>query len=246
VTYVNGKAESRASSEISGTTWIGNWQPSTNYLTKASNGQDPNGNLIVLYSGGKSGTSAAVFPTSGSPDQMVNDGTAIWVLKYIGGSLGTIVTPPTGNYVITVTLPILDKGPESGWRIYASTSPGREVRQAGCGDNGSATSSIPISTTSCTLTSMQIRGAEAPNKPWGTIVNDKITWACWPESFAGSNPIGFADFEHGVYKLRPDSPCKGKGTGGSDPGANYDLLMNKTSGALPDATEGESHRGPAN
>ena len=86
LTYANGMAESRGSNELGGSSWLVAWQPSTNYRTRQSRGQDPNGNLIVLYSGGESGTSASVFPTSGPPDQMVQDGTAVWMSKYIGGT----------------------------------------------------------------------------------------------------------------------------------------------------------------
>jgi hypothetical protein len=233
LTYVNGSAESRGSNELGGSSWLGLWQPSTKYSGRQAFGQDPNGNLIALYSSGESGESASVFPTSGPPDQVVRDGTAVWVSKYIGGTLGTIATPSTTErYRVTVTLPILDKGPETGWRIYASISPETEQRQAVCGDDGTSTGSIPMSITSCTLTSIRIGGANVPKKPSGTIVNSNVTWACWPASFAGSNSIGFADFAQGVYKLLPNSQCSGKGTNGSDPGADYDLVMSKTRDAL--------------
>jgi hypothetical protein len=238
LTYANGRAESRGSSELGGSNWLGVWKPSTNYGTRQSYAQDPDGNLIGLYSGGESGISTSVFPTSGPPDQLVQDGTAVWISKDIGGTLGTIVTPSNpGNYQVTVSLPILDKGPETGWRIYASTSPGKEQRQAVCGDDGTSTGSIPISTTSCTLASIQVGGANVPTKPLGTIMNNNITWVCWPESFAGSNSIGFADFAHEVYTLLPHSQCKGKGTNGSDPGADYDLVTSKTRGVVGRAAD---------
>lgn len=121
--------------------------------------------------------------------------------------------------------------------MYASTAPEREQRQAVCGDDGSPAGSIPISTTSCTLTSIRVGGAAVPNKPSGTIVNNNITWACWPGSFAGSNSIDFADFTQRVYKLLPYSHCKGKGTNGSDPGADYDLVMSKARDALGHGAE---------
>lgn len=233
ISYVKGKAESRGSNEISGTLWLGSWQPSTSYSTRQAYGQDPAGNLIALYSPGVSGHSASVFPTSGPPDQMVHDGSVVWVSKYIGGTLGTLVTPSDGGpYEVKVSLPIIDKGPESGWRIYASTSPKNERRQAVCGDDGSSVGAIPISTVSCRLTSIDTSGHPVPDRPSGTISNDNISWACWPGGFDGSKSIGFEDFEHGIYKLRSNSPCKGQGTDGSDPGADYDLVMSRIRTAL--------------
>jgi hypothetical protein len=238
LTYADGRAESRGSNELGGPNWLGVWQPSTNYGTRQTYGQDPDGNLIGLYTGGESGSSASAFPTSGPPDQMVQDGTAVWMSRYIGGTLGTIVTPSNpGSYQVTVSFPILDKGPETGWRIYASTSPGKEQRQVVCGDDGTPQGSIPILTMSCTLAAIQVGGANVPNKPSGTIVNNNITWACWPASFASANSIGFADFAQGVFKLLPQSQCRSKGTNGSDPGADYDLVTSKTRGVIGNAAD---------
>jgi hypothetical protein len=44
----------------------------------------------------------------------------------------------------------------------------------------------------------------------------------YPVSF---RQLKFASLEKGDYRLRPDSPLKGKGTGGTDIGADFEAIM---------------------
>jgi len=161
------------------------------------------------------------------------------------GMVGAITTPNNGSNTssIVAKLSFQDGGPETGWRLYACTSNcagspagnANYMLQTQCGSTQSGLAAVIPLTGSCTLTSITAATAHPPSS--GGVAAIAPKWACFPQDFAH---IGFVDYQRGVLSLLPSSPCKGKGTNGSDPGANYTLVVQTVNpainGTAPSAT----------
>ena len=204
-----------ASSEVSAPA---RWKADASY-TQGQCIEDSNRNEECAYNSGTSGGAEPVWPTS-PMEAETSDGKITWLL-YADGFYGTITTGSSGSNAnkVTVTLPIRDGGPEAGWNVYASKSAGSETLQ----------NSSPLGVgASYTLTqSPTSTGSKVPGS--NTLSVTAPNWSGWVASWTA---VQFTDMTTGNYSLLSTSPLKGKGTNGSDPGANYSLVTSHTAPAL--------------